>query len=124
MAAIEWLDSEVEDMNSVTVYPIEKARKRYEVRELPMGGHLVLNPNEHWMKFAVLQFYTSESDGTNEMGSCVFHGEGPHDALRECRHTWWGEECDGYLFYPNGQLIAGAFEALSEFFDDMKTKQT
>lgn len=48
----------------------------------------------------------------------VFHGSGPSGSLRELRHTYWGEpDNSGYIFYPNGKLIAAAFEALKEWFD-------
>jgi hypothetical protein len=123
---IPWLESEVEiDLmdNREAVYSLDKARAKFEVREICHDGYLVLNwdhpPGEKrlWLKFAVMNFYTSDCDGANTALVCVFHGEGPSDCLRECRHTYWGES--GYIFYPNGELIAAAFKALSEFFDQM-----
>lgn len=47
--------------------------------------------------------------------SVVFSGNGPSDALRELRHTNWGD--GGYLFDPPARVIAAAFEALKEWFD-------
>lgn len=104
-------------------YALDELRKKFDVRELP-GGWLVLKHDStfgNWMQFTVLQFATSNSDGSNEFGSIVFYGDGPggkpDESLRECRHTYWGE--DGYIFYPNGKLISSAFAALSEFYDEL-----
>lgn len=47
--------------------------------------------------------------------SLVFAGNGPSGALRELRHTNWGER--GYLFDPPAKVIAAAFKALAEWFD-------
>ncbi len=112
---IEWLEN-VQEENDV-VYPLDRIDVRYERRELTPSVWLILNwdANKLWLKFAVLEFYCSEGDGKNTMLSCVFHGEGPVGNLRECRHTYWGN--DGYLFYPNGKAITSGIQALSEFFD-------
>ncbi len=118
---IDWLDSEADPQDQEErIYPLDKIRQKlFEVRELGEGGYLVLNwdVNHSWLDFAVLEFCSSNADDTEVMLSCVFHGGGPSDVLRECRHTHWGEE--GYLYYVNGRLITLAFQALSEFFDDM-----
>jgi len=75
---------------------------------------------DHHVSFAVFRFHSGPStrngvivDG--EKMSVVFHGSGPSGALRELRHTYWGE--NGYIFYPHGALIASAFAALKEWFD-------
>lgn len=48
----------------------------------------------------------------------VFHGSGPSGALRELRHTFWGEsENSGYIFYPSAKLITDAFKQLQRWFD-------
>ena len=48
----------------------------------------------------------------------VFHGSGTGDPLREMRHTYWGEANNsGYIFYPDGKLIADAFKKLARWFD-------
>jgi hypothetical protein len=122
---VEWLDSEVDSSLDEQVYPLDKAKARYEVRDLCQNGWIVLkwDKEKSWLKFAVLQFCTAEHDPSDTRGYsnikayCVFYGDGPSGSLRECRHTYWGE--DGYLFYPDGRIIAAAFKALSEFYDDM-----
>lgn len=121
--AIEWLDSATEDLGGapIVVYSLDKALSRYEVRRIG-EGYLVLNRDADglWVKFAVLQFCCSDCHGGNVRLTCVFHGEGPSGNLRECRHTWWGDDGDeGYLFYPNGPIITKAFKELAEFFDEM-----
>jgi hypothetical protein len=87
------------------------------------GGFIVLNIDGIWVNFAVLNDMggTIAADGSTLMEvGCVFWGDGPSGNLRECRHTFWGEEDNGgYIFYPSGLLIAAAFKRLSEFFDDM-----
>jgi hypothetical protein len=115
----DWLPYHAEDLD--IVYRLDELRDRFEVRDLEGGGWLVLNvtPSSNWLRFAVLDF-AGQVSGQSERASCVFYGEGPggkDDSLRECRHTYWGE--NGYLFYPNGALIAAAFRELSEFYDDM-----
>lgn len=98
------------------VYSLNFLKNNYEVHELD-EGYLVLewhDPNsKSWLKFAALDFYCSNGSDINL--SLVFYGEGPSGDLRECRHTYWGE--DGYLFYPNKKVISSALTALSEFFD-------
>lgn len=78
------------------------------------------NAVDHHVSFVVFRFHSGPStrDGVvvdGEKMSVVFHGNGPSGALRELRHTYWGE--NGYIFYPHGVLIASAFEALREWFD-------
>lgn len=117
---IDWLEG-VKDEQGNAEYSLDNARGKYEVQELYADGWLVLNwdADRFWLKFAVLRFKFSECDGTGVYLSAIFHGEGPTNNLRECRHTWWGENSDGYVFYPNGQIISKAFTVLSEFFDGM-----
>jgi hypothetical protein len=50
--------------------------------------------------------------------SSLFSGCGPSGALRELRHTYWGEsDNSGYIHMPNAKLIAAAFAALKRWFD-------
>ncbi len=126
MTAISWLPGAREgcslDKDEVW-YALDEIRAGCDVRELN-GGWLALiksetTPGSNWMSFAVLAFAQSEVGGEDTLVYLVFHGEGPGgpDSLRECRHTYWGE--DGYIFYPNGALITSAFASLAEFFDDI-----
>lgn len=104
--------------DDTVLYPLDELKAKFDVRELAPGWLVLRGPNENnWMTFAVMEFAESETSGANTLVSCVFHGEGPggKDSLRECRHTYWGE--DGYIFYPNGEIITNALAALREFFD-------
>lgn len=119
---IEWLDSEPSPCgNADTVYPLDKAKARFEVRDLCRDAWLVLkwDADRLWLHFAVMTFHSSDGDGKNTVMKPQFHGEGPSQNLRECRHTWWGDNGDGYLFYPQGPAIIAGFKALSEYFDNM-----
>lgn len=100
---------------------LDYLKASYSVREICEDGWLVLyreEDHQDWLHFAVMQFYHSDSDGSNIRLSCIFYGDGP-TSLRELRHTYWGNEGDGsgYIFYPNKKIICSAFEALTEFFD-------
>lgn len=120
---LDWLRGTDDDGDIVYNTDALKADAGLDVRELP-GGWLVLkragadSPSGGlWLNFAVLRFHTSSDAG--EFATCLFYGDGPVGALRECRHTYWGENGDGYIFYPDGKLILAALRALAEFYDDM-----
>lgn len=115
-----WLSATLSDDSKTPIYFMGQIKEKYEVTQLNKDGYLVLNwcPDKFWLQFAVLTFYSSDLDGSNVWCELLFNGHGPSDSLRECRHTYWGE--NGYVFYPNAPVIVAAFEALSEFFDGMK----
>lgn len=118
---IDWIPSSKEEsINGDTdVYSFDYIKDNFKYKELIRNGLLVLKQKEdYWLDFAVLEFHCSNSDDTSKMYSMIFYGSGTLGALRECRHTYWGEE--GYLFYPDGKLITAAFLELSEYFDDLK----
>ncbi len=68
-----------------------------------------------WIVWALFERDGADDDGDVDY-SLVAHGCGISGALREARHTYFGER-DGYLFYVNPGLIAWAFEQLREWFD-------
>lgn len=118
---IYWLQSEVSPVdNDSIVYSLDKALADSSISFHKLGeeGYLLLkwDENNFWLKFAVLQFHSS-AVGEDVLLSPIFWGEGPTDNLRECRHTYWGE--NGYVFYPDGKTISLAFKVLSQYFDDM-----
>lgn len=113
---LNWQSAPTDNGDYVT--PIDEVKKRYETAEiLPERAWLVLNwdAKRLWLKFAVLEWYSSNGDGSNAVAALVFHGEGPSSGLRECRHTYWGES--GYIFYPNAAVIMAGLRALEAFFD-------
>lgn len=120
--SIKWLDSPEKNHLDMAVYSLDYCRKNFLVSDLTNRGYLVIkhsdDPDSDWMHFAVLSFDSSSGiDGSNTMLTAVFHGDGPSGVLRECRHTYWGE--DGYIFYPDGPLIASALTALSRYYDGL-----
>lgn len=112
---MNWLTDALSMVNDDKVYLLPTARNNIEVHELSPDNWLVLNwDNEKfWLRFAVLQLSYTEKE--EQYCTLVFHGEGPTGNLRECRHTWWGEE--GYVFYPPGPVIAAAFTFLGRYYD-------
>lgn len=97
-----------------------------EVIDLDGRGIIaVLVEDEIHVSFVVFSEECGESIvvGTTEpktpaFYSVVFHGNGPSGALRELRHTYWGDPNNaGYIFYPHGKLIADAFAKLDRWFD-------
>jgi hypothetical protein len=127
---IEWLkECQIKEpcIDDSISYSLLKLKKKFLVKELDIeSGWLIYTgpkPDEGdyeiygwWMEFAVMRFHCQTHGDPDIEVSCVFHGEGPaNGSLRECRHTWWGEE--GYIFYPKRVLIVKALEALSEFYD-------
>jgi len=103
--------------NDDKAYSLERISKEFEITPLSKSAWLVLNWNEekYWLKFVVFDFFYSDADNKNVMLQPVFHGEGTGGALRECRHTWWGD--NGYIFYPNKNTIELALKELSKYFD-------
>jgi len=121
---IKWLDSEPDLADGTTFYyHLVKAKNRYEVRKICNEAWLILNwdalhhKERLFLRFAVLQQYSSDISGESIQTKCVFHGEGFSGNLRECRHTWWGENGEGYIFFPRAMVIKAALEMLGEFFD-------
>ena len=86
-----------------------------EVVELPEDARLVVHEDAGVLYFACFLWLMSEVDGTNARYSILFHGTGFGGALRECRHTYWGE--DGYTFYMPLDVIAAAMSSLKKWFD-------
>lgn len=125
----KWLPSKEDDFGGCkeTIYDIDALKaSTLEVRELiPGESWLVLNDNPYdegvkysgWLEFALLQFHSSNADGSSPLGVLVFHGDGPSCNLREPRHTYWGEDGGGYLFYPRTSVIESGLSALKEFYD-------
>ncbi len=106
---------------SIPLYDVATIR-RIATRciDLPRDGILAVLIEDVHVSFAVFAFAMGEStrngvvvDGPKV--DFVFSGSGPAGALRELRHTQWGE--NGYLHYPSATLIAAAFAALGEWFD-------
>lgn len=113
----------IKDDQGDDVYEDAKIRAAAEVIELAGGGLLAVSEDGIHVSFVVFRFSSGPAtrDGIVVSGAeweRVFHGSGPSGALRELRHTCWGEKDNGgYIFYPNGKLIADAFAKLERWFD-------
>jgi hypothetical protein len=114
----------VPDHNGDPTYADEEVRcKSTTVIELCMhngrpGGLLCVREDDIHVSFVVLTFASSTVEDAQTMWRRVFHGSGPSGALRELRHTYWGEvDNSGYIFYPNARLITEAFHHLNRWFD-------
>ncbi len=66
--------------------------------------------DELWLDFVFLEFCSG--DGKETQCEVLMHGSGPLGALKECRHTYWGD--GGYLFYPNATHIKVALDWLEK----------
>jgi hypothetical protein len=62
--------------------------------------------------FAFLRYSYSDD---NIYCDVMMHGYGFSESLRECRHTYWGE--DGYIFYPDSRHIRAILDELEIHFD-------
>jgi hypothetical protein len=108
--------------NESLVYRDEDLRA-HATHSVALDGHglLVVSEREYWAEFAVLAFYCAEDEACakNVCWQRVFEGSGTTGALRELRHTWWGEPDNaGYIFYPSPLLITSAFRELARWFDE------
>lgn len=84
--------------------------------ELPSHAFLVISEQDLAIAFAIFQ-YAHEDDQGNVRHTLMMSGWGTGGALRECRHTYWGDPDNGYLFYPDFGVITAALEALRKWFD-------
>lgn len=85
------------------------------------GDHrlLVRYDGEWTVQWALLEWCTSNMDGSSPTYDAVAHGMGfssPSGSVREPRHTWFGDE-NGYVYYVNPALLAWAFSVLGRWFD-------
>lgn len=102
------------------LYDKRKLKEHFTTYDLVHHGLLVVeeHDNSPWKSFAVLEFQEGLDDDVKM--SMIFYGEGPSGNLRECRHTYWGQdENEGYVSYPDGRIITDAFKYLSKYYDEM-----
>jgi len=96
--------------------PLKDLQDNFKVVKLEecSESYIVVHKEESsiFIEFALVCWVSSNS--TVEV---VFYGQGVGGSLRECRHTWWGEEGDGYIFYPNYKSISAGLKYLTKYFD-------
>jgi hypothetical protein len=84
------------------------------IREDGPGGVLLVHEeDEHKLH---VTWALLESVGADRY-QLVAHGAGPSGNLREPRHTFFGHEADGYVFYVRPKLLAWGFKILERWFD-------
>ncbi len=66
--------------------------------------------------FAAFEWVAEDDDGG--YASLMFRGDGTGGNLRELRHTYWGPERDGYVFYMHLAKTIAALGVLKTYFDD------
>jgi hypothetical protein len=101
----------------------------YVVADQNADERIRLDQN-HWLlakttdglhvEFAVFGFHDGPATRNGEVVSpehhiMIMHGSGPSGSLRECRHTWWGE--NGYVHYLHFAAIEAALRELRRWFD-------
>ena len=83
------------------------------VIDLPSDAKLIIRTTKAWVTFACFVFAFQE--GTTIYYDVLFHGEGTADPLKECRHTYVGD--NGYVFYMPLDVMAAAIAELQKVFE-------
>lgn len=105
------------------IFILGKIKEKFTVEELISESLWVAHDyakNEKgycWMNFGFFEFKSIEMGKNYNHAECdmLMYGSGPVGALKECRHTYWGD--NGYIFYPNKQNIIKALEWLEKFYE-------
>lgn len=84
-----------------------------QVIDLPDDAKLIIRTESSWVTFACFTFSTQE--GTTTYYDMLLHGEGTAPPLKECRHTYVGEQ--GYVFYMPLDVMAAAIAELQKVFE-------
>lgn len=89
-----------------------------DIIEHNLGNDLLLIRihNECCLDFILLESYSSNADGTNKTYQRLCEGSGVQ-GLRECRHTYFYPDEEGYSFYYPKKLFDKMFKILEEYFD-------
>lgn len=100
-------------------YSITELKKPNFNLEALNEDFLVLSrKDEHdWLEFCFLEVNSRELPYSEDSTLCtvLWHGEGPSGSMRECRHSYIGE--DGYVFYVSKKNFTAALEWLERHYD-------
>lgn len=101
------------------LYYLELLKSEFESCEKLSDGlwALVSRKEDHWVKVVFVEGEEESEDESLTLVSHFFTSEGTGQALRECRHTRFGNELDGYVFYMNFERMNIAIDFLRGFFD-------
>jgi hypothetical protein len=70
-----------------------------------------------WVDIAFVEFEMSNLDGSEMVVHHLLSVSGPSEGLREARHSNWGSEGNGYVFYMSFANVRAALEFLEQYFD-------
>lgn len=105
MKLLEELETDLNHLRD-TLYKLPDTAK-----ELVSENLWVLDKSEDGChEFYFLEFDNGDSKET--WAKLLMHGRGFLGNLKECRHTYWGDE--GYIFYPNKKYIEAILNYLEK----------
>ena len=107
-------------------YSLSEIKAKYgELIPIGIDNYLVLkfsgDTESSLIEFALFEFLSATYDEPESTKmSCIFQGYGfggANETLRECRHTYWYPDNQGYGFYMKGKIITEAIKLLGKYFD-------
>lgn len=106
--------------DSDITYSLNEIRQLYtKVHEVEKGNAWLAiheNANGISIEFALFTFVTDNDKGF--FVERVLYGSGAASALRELRHTYWGQpDTPGYWYYPDLKAVSMCVPILEEYFD-------
>jgi hypothetical protein len=110
------IQSEINDDDKV--FPLSKCPEGFVIEALIKDKLWVCHNFKFsggFMDFAFFDYSYLCDDSNETYTTLMMHGSGPSNNLRECRHTFWGE--DGYIFYPQKSHIIAALDWLEKYYD-------
>lgn len=85
------------------------------------GARLVIRENDASVDWGLFKWCMSDDEGDGY--ELVAHGWGISGSLREARHTYFGPDGSGYIFYVEPWVLAWAFAKLATYFDFQEPPQ-
>lgn len=118
LRSVPRLRSQVSTDDSDWVYHLSDIQALSDVQVIDVGNDCYLAVREGLsVDFAL---FREESVDENHVVTVqlVFCGYGTGGDLREMRHTFWGHDREGYVFYMPIQGVINALEQLKKYFSD------
>jgi hypothetical protein len=112
---------QVSEVNNNIVYDFNKLKNVYSFFEIlkEEDFYVFYNSDDNWLEASFFKFSYSNDMGKEVKLSLICTVSGT-TGLRECRHTYFGEDHnapDGYIFYLNKSNFIIMLEWLSKYFD-------
>jgi hypothetical protein len=90
----------------------------HELREGQLWVLVSRSPHaDIWRDIAFVEFEMSNLDGSETLVHHLLSVSGPSEGLREARHSNWGSEGNGYVFYMSFANVRLALAFLEQYFD-------